>query len=211
MIEVKNIEVILNQKEILSNISYRFEQGKLYAIIGPNGAGKTTFLKVLTGFLKPTKGKVCYLGKPLEIPNKDIAILWQNPYLFHTSVFNNIVYGLKIRSMAKKEIELKVNEILNKLHIEYLKEEKAQNLSGGEIAKVAIARAIIISPRILILDEPTANLDPQAILDIEKIIQELKVQKNITIIMVTHNLSQAKRLADETLLISKGTLVPALI
>ena len=207
LISTRDIQVILSKKIILNQISYQFYQGKIYGIIGPNGAGKSTYLKVISGFTKPTSGKIYFQGKQLHAPNRNIAVVWQKPYLFQTSVYHNIAYGLKIRGMKRESIKKKVAGILELFQIKHLEDQKAESLSGGEAAKVAIARAVVTSPDLLILDEPTASLDPKSVLDIEKIIADLKVRFNMTIIIVTHNMFQAKRLADETLFFDSGELI----
>lgn len=207
LIQVKNATVEIDGKTILKPISYRFENEKVYGIIGPNGAGKSTLLKIISGFLTPTSGEIYFHGKALTEPDKRIAVVWQKPYMFQTNVFQNVAYGLKVRGVPRKERKEQVLEILKQFQIDYLIDQKAKSLSGGEMAKVAIARAIITSPQVLILDEPTASLDPQNVLEIEQLILKLKNQFQMTVIMVTHNMFQAKRIADETLFLHSGYLI----
>ncbi|TCS84528.1 phosphate ABC transporter ATP-binding protein [Tepidibacillus fermentans] len=209
MIEVKNISVQIDKKTILKPTNFSFKKGKIYGIIGPNGAGKSTFLKVIAGFLKPSSGQVFFLGKPMLQPNPIISVVWQTPYLFQTSVYKNVAYGLKVRHINENEIRTKVREILQQFQLEHLALQKATKLSGGETAKVALARAIITSPEVLILDEPTASMDPQNVFEIEQIIQKFSKQLNMTVILVTHNMFQAKRIADETLFFHSGHLIEA--
>ena len=207
MIRAKDVMIKIEGKTILKPSSYEFNQGKIYGIIGPNGAGKSTFLKAISGFLKPTSGQVYFQGKPLIKPDQRISIVWQKPYMFQTSVTKNIAYGLKVRHINRYEIQKKVTELLKQFQIEHLASQKATNLSGGETAKVAIARAIITQPSVLILDEPTASMDPQSVYDIEQIIQTISNKWNMTVILVTHNMFQAKRIADETLFFHSGHLI----
>ncbi|WP_339062024.1 ATP-binding cassette domain-containing protein [Tepidibacillus marianensis] len=207
MIEVKGISVQIAEKLILTSMNYQFEQGKIYGIIGPNGAGKSTFLKVISGFLKPTTGQVYFMGKPLHSPDKNISVVWQKPYMFQTSVYQNVAYGLQVRHINKYEIKNRVESILQQFRIEHIADQKAINLSGGETAKVAIARAAILSPKVLILDEPTASLDPQNVGEIEHIVQTYARKRRMTVIMVIHNMFQAKRMADETIFLHSGHLI----
>lgn len=203
----KDISLQINNKIILDKITFNFEQNKIYGIIGPNGAGKSSFLKILTGFVKPTSGKVYFEDKIITEPQQNIAVVWQKPYMLHTTVYKNIAYGLKIRGLSKGEIKEKVNEVVEIFELNNIINQRAVSLSGGEMAKVAIARAVATSPDLLILDEPTASLDPKNVLDIEKIIIDLKQRSNMTIILVTHNMFQAKRIADETLFFHNGRLI----
>ncbi|MFV9510079.1 ATP-binding cassette domain-containing protein [Tepidibacillus sp. LV47] len=209
MIEVENISVQIGNKMILKPTNFFFKKGKIYGIIGPNGAGKSTFLKVISGFLPPTHGTIYFLGKRLIKPDPKISVVWQKPYLFQTTVYQNVAYGLKVRHMNKNKIKTKVKEILQKFQLEHLAMQKATYLSGGETAKVALARAIITSPEVLILDEPTASMDPQNVYEIEQIIQTFSRQLKMTVILVTHNMFQAKRIADETLFFHSGHLIEA--
>lgn len=204
-----DISLQINDKTILDKITFEFEQGKIYGIIGPNGAGKSSFLKIITAFVKPTSGKVYFEDKIITEPQQNIAVAWQKPYMLHTTVYKNVAYGLKIRSLSKGEIKEKVNEVVEIFGLSNIINQRAASLSGGEMAKVAMARAVATSPNLLILDEPTASLDPKNILDIEKIIIDLKQRYNMTIILVTHNMFQAKRVADETLFFHNGRLIEA--
>lgn len=207
LITSKDISLQINQKTILDNISFNFEQDKIYGIIGPNGAGKSSFLKIITGFVKPTSGEVYFQERIISEPQQNIAIVWQKPYMLHTTVYKNLAYGLKIRGLSKGEIRKKVDEVIDLFELSYIMNDRAVSLSGGETAKVAIARAVATSPDLLILDEPTASLDPKNVLDIEKIISNLNQKYNMTIIFVTHNMFQAKRIADETLFFHNGRLI----
>jgi len=207
LIEINRISVQIADKTILKSIDYSFEQGKIYGIIGPNGAGKSTLLKVLSGFLQPNTGEVFFQGKRLRSPDRGIAVVWQKPYMFHTSVYQNVAYGLQVRHINKYEIQKRVDFILKQFKIEHIADQKANSLSGGETAKVAIARAVILNPKILILDEPTASMDPQNVGEIEQIIQKFTKELDMTIILVTHNMFQAKRIADNTLFIHNGHLI----
>lgn len=209
MITTKEITVEIDEKKILDSISYQFHKGHIYGIIGPNGAGKTTYLKVLSGFLRPAEGIVYFQDKPIIKPQRNIAVVWQKPYLLQTSVYHNVAYGLKVRGINKDKIDRLVFEMLDLFQLSHLAKQKAANISGGESAKAAIARAVITSPDLLILDEPTASLDPQSVLDIEEMILNLKEKYKMTIIFVTHNMFQAKRIADVTLFFYNGKLIEA--
>jgi tungstate transport system ATP-binding protein len=187
--------------------SLTINQGSLLGIIGPNGAGKSTLLRLIGGLEKPTSGEIYYDGQPFN-PDiyKKMTVVFQKPYLLRTTVFQNVAYPLKIRKENKEDIKRKTDQILKEMGLEFLKEQKSWTLSGGEMQKVALARALIFKPDLLILDEPTANIDPSSIAVMERMIQKIHEEENTTIIIVTHNLQQAKRLCKEVAFMHKGRI-----
>lgn len=198
-------------KDILKDCSFSFESQGMYILIGPNGSGKSTFLRVCALLEEPDNGEVIYFSAD-SVVTKDInlrrriSLVLHKIGVFNTTVFNNIRYGLKIRGCAKKDIEEKVNAILDFVGLAQKKDMNALSLSSGEIQRLGIARAIIIEPEILFLDEPTASLDPYNTSVIEDMITKLKKRNRITIIMVTHNMFQAQRLADTVLFMYDGRI-----
>jgi len=202
---LKNLKKTYGNKTVLNINDFNLEKGKIYGIIGPNGSGKSTLLKIIAGLDSEYSGKVYYNKKLL---NNDI-MKWityanQHPYLLRRSVFDNIAYPLKIRNSNKNEINVKTNELLNEFQIENLQNQKATSLSGGESQKVALARALIFSPKLLLLDEPTANIDPSSMKIIEKNIIKRNREMGTTIIIVTHNIAQAKRICEKTIFMKDG-------
>ncbi len=187
--------------------SLTINQGSLLGIIGPNGAGKSTLLRLIGGLEKPTSGEIYYDGQPFN-PDiyKKMTVVFQKPYLLRTTVFQNVAYPLKIRKENKEDIKRKTDQILKEMGLEFLKEQKSWTLSGGEMQKVALARALIFKPDLLILDEPTANIDPSSIAVMERMIQKIHEEEDTTIIIVTHNLQQAKRLCKEVAFMHKGRI-----
>lgn len=209
MITLEQVSHSYGERWALKNISYTFENNRIYGIIGPNGAGKSTLLKVITGFEEPARGRVVIEKAILNQPQLDIAVVWQKPYLFKTTVEQNMAYGLKVRKWPKKKINERVKELLGIFRLEHLVKAQSSTLSGGEAARVAIARAIACQPKVLILDEPGANLDPVTTKLMEQTLREIQLQENLTIILVTHDMFQAKRLADVTVFLSQGSIVEA--
>ena len=128
------------------------------------------------------------------------------PYLLRATVFQNIAYPLKIRGEDKDSIDIKVNRMLESMGLNLQKHQKSWTLSGGEMQKVALARALVFKPSLLILDEPTANIDPSSIAVMEKIIKKINEEEKTTIIIVTHNLQQAKRICKEVVFMHKGKI-----
>lgn len=200
---IENLTKKYENKTVLSINKQSFISGKLYGIIGPNGAGKSTLLKIIAGIESKTNGIILYNGKTLNDKIiKNVTYMSQTPYLLRTSIFNNIAYPLKVRKYTKRDINIKVNEIINELGLSDLKEQLATSLSGGESQKVALARAIVYEPEVLLLDEPTSNINPDTIESIEKIIQKRNKKNNMTTIIVTHNMDQAQRLCNEVITIN---------
>jgi len=194
----------------LSRINLDIKRGEIFAIIGHSGAGKTTLLRILAMIEKPSEGEYYYNGIKVdgneEILRKKVTMVFQKPVMFNTSVYNNIAHGLKLRGYKRGEIRKRVKEVLKLVNLEGYEKLNAKRLSGGEQQRVAIARAIIINPELLILDEPTANLDPANVIIIEKIIKEV-ASNGITVVLATHNLFQAKKLSDRTAHIFNGRLI----
>lgn len=191
------------------------EQGKIYGIIGPSGAGKSTFLRILNLLTEPDRGRIIFDGQTIFPQNgrvrldlyRQMTLMFQKPVLYKTSVRENIAYGLKVRGMNKQEIHRRVDDILKKTGMEELGHRYAGTLSGGEAQRVALARAVVFEPRLLLLDEPTANLDPANVELMEKLILDLNRSMGITIVIVTHNIFQARRIADEVLFLYEGRIV----
>jgi len=180
-------------------------KGKIYAIVGPNGAGKTTILRILNALERPTSGTVFYKGEdlysssdPLRL-QRQMTMVMQNPYLFNTTVYKNVAYGLKVRNLAPKDTRNRVEETLELVGLSHIRERRVANLSGGEAQRVAIARGLVIDPEVLLLDEPTANVDQVNIRLIEEIVLTIQEERDTTIIVTTHNPTQAYLLADKVL------------
>lgn len=206
MLELKNISHGYEGLTILKEISFQFKPGIIYGIIGPNGAGKSTLLRVLTGIERPLKGQVFWDGQEISASIKEMSCMWQKPYLFQKKVQENILYGLKVRKWEKDKQEKRLSYILKKFSLEEYAGREATSLSGGEAARVALARAIAPRPRLLVLDEPAANLDPYHTVYLESALREISQEEEITVIMVTHDMFQAKRVANQTLFITDGVL-----
>jgi len=207
-IYLKNIMKKYNEKVVLDIDNFHFKEGKIYGIIGPNGAGKSTLLKIIGDIDKSSNGEILYDGKTIyKDILKKITYLNQKPYLFSTSVYNNIAYPLAIRKVNKGEIKEKVSQVMEEFKIDSLKNQLATNLSGGESQKVALSRAVIFKPNLLLLDEPTANIDPNTLEIIEKAIVKRNKELGTTIIIVTHNISQANRICDEVIFMTKGRII----
>jgi tungstate transport system ATP-binding protein len=207
-IEVNNVTKKYNNNLVLNVPNMKFESGKIHGIIGSNGSGKSTLLKIISNIEPPTTGNVLYDKKNINANIlKKITYAYQFPYLLKSSVFNNIAYPLKIRKHPKEVINKKVKKILDDLMLNNLKDKYAVKLSGGESQKVAFARAVVFEPSVILLDEPTSNMDLKSIEIIEKYIKEINRLHKTTIFFVTHNISQAYRLCHNISYIENGHIL----
>lgn len=212
LIELKNLSKTghNSSKKILEKINLNIYKKRTLGLIGPTGSGKTSLLRLINMIDNPSSGDIYYKGininnikNQLEIRRK-ITMVFQKPIVFKGTVFENIYYGLNIRNKEKKESEKNILNILKNVGLKGYEDQDAATLSGGEIQRVALARALIIKPEILLLDEPTANLDPNSTEKIEKVIENIQKNKDVAIVMSTHNLIQGQRLCDEIAIINKN-------
>lgn len=215
LFELKNVRKYFGEREIFHASSLKLFTGNIYAIVGPNGSGKTTILKILNALERPSSGTVLFKGTDLHNTSdvsklqREMTLVMQNPLLFNTTVHKNVAYGLKMRGVGKEHINKTVEGTLELVGLSHIRERKVANLSGGEVQRVAIARALAINPRVLFLDEPTANVDQVNIKLIEEIILGLRKQNQSTVIMTTHNPTQAYLLADKVFSIINRSITEA--
>lgn len=209
MIELENLVKRYDKNEVLNINSLIFSPQKITGIMGPSGAGKSTLLKIINGLEKKDKGNLYFKGEEISFPQqlsiqRKMTMVFQKPVLFSTTVYKNVAYGLKVRGL---EDEKKVLEAIDFVGLKGFENRKATSLSGGEAQRIALARAIILEPELLLLDEPTANLDPLNVEVIEKLLLKINKQKKTTIIIVTHNMFQAKRISDEVIFLKNGRVI----
>jgi tungstate transport system ATP-binding protein len=169
-------------------------------VLGPNGAGKSTLLRLIHGLLHPGGGELRWT-RPLTQ-----AMVFQRPVMLRTTALANVIYGLTLKGYAAAECEQRARQALARVGLESLVLRPARLLSGGEQQRVALARAWALEPELLILDEPTASLDPASSREVERIIGDIAAA-GARILMTTHNLGQARRLADEIVFIDRGRIV----
>lgn len=210
MYQLSQLIKTYNGRTVLSIDQLTIQQGEILTILGPSGAGKSTLLRILNFLESPSSGEIRFAGQcwqdhrtvPLEI-RRQVTTVFQRPILISRGVQENIALGLQWRKQPKTE----VSKVLAQVGLEHLAKQPAQNLSGGEAQRVALARAIVLKPAVLLLDEPTANLDPSNARIIEEIILQLNREKNTTIVLVTHNIFQARRLGQRIALLLDGQIV----
>lgn len=186
-------------------------EGETLALIGPSGAGKSTLLRLLALLESPTSGTLAYDGQQIAGPvpvalQRQVTLMFQHPLLLDTTVEQNAGYGLRVRGRRDRQ---KIAAVLEQLGLGELVSARVKSLSGGEQQRVALARALVIQPRVLLLDEPTAHLDPYNVQIIEEAIAELQRTRGTTIVLATHNLHQARRLATRTAVLLDGEPIEA--
>ncbi|AEG02510.1 ABC transporter ATP-binding protein [Methylomonas methanica] len=215
MIQVKNLFKSYADNRVLENVSIELERGKVLAILGPSGCGKTTLLRLLAGFEKPNQGEISKDGRILSsesfclVPAKrDLAMIFQELALWpHMTVFQNVAFAAKKLAMSKtSRVEL-IYGILEKVSLLRYAKCFPSDLSGGERQRLAIARAIITNPDILLMDEPFNNLDPITKSDVVDLIRSLNINTNMTIIYATHNFDEILNFADRIVVMNRGGFI----
>ncbi|MCP4427898.1 MAG: phosphate ABC transporter ATP-binding protein [Chloroflexi bacterium] len=210
--QLENIAKDYGERQVLQIDDLTIARGEVLAVVGPSGAGKSTLLRLLNFLEVPTHGRIQFQGcefsanqpMPLRL-RRQVTTVFQRPFLLNRSVSANVRYGLRLR--GRRDDARAVEIALEQVGLTALARQPARTLSGGEAQRVALARALVVQPDVLLLDEPTANLDPQNIALIEKIITDLNRRQGTTLVLVTHNIFQAKRLAKRTALMMDGRLV----
>ena len=212
---IANLRKKYQNKEVLNIDNMQLYQGEIFGLMGPSGAGKSTLLRLLDFLEEPTAGVIEFKGErfgtdrePELKQKRKITTVFQRSALLRTSLWNNVVYPLKLRGEEingekKEEIE----KLLEQMGLTEFKDQRADKLSGGETQRAALARALVFEPEVLLLDEPTSNLDPTNIGIIEEMIKQYIKKENKMILVVTHNIFQARRLADRVGLLHQGQLV----
>lgn len=201
-VELIDVTKHFGEKEVLNHISLEIRKGEIFTLIGPSGTGKTTLLRLVNLLEKPTSGRIMFdgintdahEGTRMQIRRR-MSMVFQKPAPIRGSVADNISIGLKFRGMDNAEIARRIPEVLSLVGLSGYEERKAHTLSGGEMQRVALARAIVTRPELLLLDEPTANLDPVATEKIEGLISGINVKFGTTMLLSTHDMVQGQRLA----------------
>lgn len=207
-LSLKNISKKYKDKEILKNISFDIKEGELICILGPSGCGKTTLLNIIGGFISDFSGDVLLSDENINniSPEKrEIATVFQSYGLFtHKNVIDNVSYGLKLLKIDKNTRENRAKEMLEKVGLAGYEKKKIKELSGGEQQRVAIARSMVLNPKLLLLDEPLSNLDVHLRDVMRKEIKRIQKQFGVTMIIVTHDQEDAFKLADRVIVINEG-------
>ena len=209
-VHLKLFEIKKSYRSIkaLNSVSLEMDGGKIIVLLGVNGAGKSTIMRILAGLENADSGTILLNNQNTndKALRQVSTLVFQKTTMFTMNVYDNLAFGLKIRKVPQEEIAKKVPEVLQEVRLSGFEKRRAKKLSGGEQQRIALARAFLLDSHVLLLDEPTANLDPNSATIIEKAIIGKKSSQRI-IIMATHNLNQARRMADEIVHIHNGEVV----
>ncbi|WML46189.1 ABC transporter ATP-binding protein [Neobacillus sp. PS3-40] len=208
---LQQVTVKTANKTLLKIDNFQVNSGKRYVIIGPSGAGKSTLLKSIATLQSYSSGEIFLFNEKMEKKNKRLlrkrmVYVAQQEVMFFGSVEDNVGLGLKFRKDSKDDRQLKISNILKLLGLEGYEKRNVESLSGGEIQRVALARSLVLEPELLLLDEPTANLDPFNVQLIERAIIKYCEEKGATLILATHNMNQARRIGQHGIFIEKGKM-----
>src|SRR5690606_5675057 len=194
------------------NISLDFPQGELVALLGPSGCGKTTLLRVIAGLERPDEGQVLFDGEDAsrrDVRQRQVGFVFQHYALFrHMTVFENVAFGLRVKKRHERpsnsEIDRKVHELLNLVQLDWLADRYPSQLSGGQRQRIALARALAVEPKVLLLDEPFGALDAKVRKELRRWLRRLHDELHITSIFVTHDQEEALEVADKVVVMNKG-------
>lgn len=209
-VSLKNLTRRFGDVVAVDNLDLEIPSGQMVAFLGPSGCGKTTTLRMITGLLTPSAGDVRFDGQSvLTVPTekRGAVMVFQKHLLFPTmNVAQNVGFGLRMQGVKKREIDHRVSEMLDLVRLPGFESRRAHELSGGQQQRIALARALIVRPKVLLLDEPLANLDANLRLEMRELIQRIQQEMRITSIFVTHDQEEAVMLADQVALMFDGVL-----
>lgn len=210
IIDLKNITKEYNGVTVLDDINLYIRKNEFLTLLGPSGCGKTTTLRIIGGFEQPTKGKVIFEGQDITLVppyKRQINTVFQKYALFpHMDIFDNIAFGLKIKKLPKDEIKAKVKEMLRLVNLEGFEHRSIDSLSGGQQQRIAIARALVNEPEVLLLDEPLGALDLKLRKDMQIELKHMQKRLGITFIYVTHDQEEALTMSDTIAVMDKGKI-----
>ncbi|MFS4437957.1 ATP-binding cassette domain-containing protein [Paracoccaceae bacterium GXU_MW_L88] len=207
LLSLENIRLDRDQRGLLDILSLRISGDGPTVIMGPNGAGKSLLLRVMHGLIAPDRGRIFSGGQPLDlVARKKQAMVFQRPVLLRRSVGGNMRFALRVAGVSKADQTMRCRDLLALSGLEGKENQAARSLSGGEQQRLAIARALAMDPAVLLLDEPTANLDPAATAQVEVLIHEVSA-KGVKVVLVTHDPGQARRIACDVVFLHAGKVV----
>lgn len=210
VIELKNISKSFGDNVILENFDFKVKKDEFLTILGPSGCGKTTILRLIGGFEEPDEGQILFNGEDItnkEAYERQINTVFQKYALFpHMNVFDNIAFGLKIKKMDKKVIKEKVSEVLKLVNLSGFENREIESLSGGQQQRIAIARALVNEPDVLLLDEPLGALDLKLRQAMQIELKRIQKSVGITFIYVTHDQEEALSMSDTVVVLNNGEI-----
>lgn len=210
-LRLQNIAAAYGSQSVLEDVTLDVRAGELIALLGRSGCGKTTLLKIVAGLLQPTRGAVFFDEENFtDVPTqrRGVGVVFQKPLLFpYLNVFDNIAFGLKMRGISKGETKTRVAEALRAVQLEGYESRRSSELSGGQEQRIALARALVTRPRVLLLDEPFSALDAALRGEMRSLVSRLQRESNITTLFVTHDQHEAATLATRIAFLDDGRLL----
>ncbi len=210
LIEIKNLSKTFDDTEVLKNITLHINENKFLTLLGPSGCGKSTLLRIIAGFEEPTSGTLLFEGNDMSgIPahERKVNTVFQRYALFpHLDVYDNIAFGLRIKKLSSKEIDAKVKKVLSMVNLSGFEKRTIGSLSGGQQQRIAIARAIVNEPKVLLLDEPLAALDLKLRQGMQLELKNMQRELGITFVYVTHDQEEALTMSDTIVVMKEGTI-----
>ena len=209
-VDIRNVDLSYGSNHVLKNVNLHINPGEFFAFLGPSGCGKTTLLRLIAGFNKADNGDVLIGGGDVStLPpwKRDVGMVFQSYALWpHMSVAENVAFGLEERKVPQAEIARRVKMALDLVGLAHLAERKPSQLSGGQQQRVAVARTIVIEPKVLLLDEPLSNLDAKMRVQVRRELRDLQQRLNLTTIFVTHDQEEANAICDRIAIMNEGVI-----
>ncbi len=209
-VELTGITKRFGNVKAVDDVTLAIGEGDFFTLLGPSGCGKTTLLRTIAGFYTPDEGEIRFGERRVnDVPphRRETGMVFQNYALFpHLSVFDNIAYGLRARKVTRREIKSRISTIIKSVQLDGLEDRPPSQLSGGQQQRVALARALVISPQILLMDEPLSNLDAKLRVSMREEIRRLQKELGITTIYVTHDQEEAMAISDRIAILNRGRL-----
>ncbi|MGN0953710.1 ABC transporter ATP-binding protein [Dialister sp.] len=210
VLQLININKYFGKNHVIKNVNLNFEKGHFITFLGPSGCGKTTLLRMIAGFYEPDEGEILLNGKNIEkVPpyERNTAMVFQEYALFpHMNVFDNVSYGLRVKKKPKEEIEKRVKQALSLMQLEGMEKRFPNQMSGGQQQRVAVARALVMNPEVLLLDEPLSNLDAKLRENVRVELRQIQQQMGLSTIYVTHDQSEALSMSDAIVVLKDGVV-----
>ena len=210
VLQLKQINKYFGRSHVIKDVNIDFEKGHFVTFLGPSGCGKTTLLRMVAGFYEPDDGEILLNGKRIERIrpySRNTAMVFQEYALFpHMNVFDNVSYGLRVKNRPKEEIERRVKEALDLMQLKGMEDRFPNQMSGGQQQRVAVARALVMNPEVLLLDEPLSNLDAKLRESVRVELRDIQKKMGLSTIYVTHDQSEALSMSDMIVVLKGGVV-----